>query len=243
MRPPHLLRILRARNVHPRPHHVRQSRPSLLQRPLNILQSLHRLRVSIPRSDDFPLRVRRRRARHPYVRPHAHRPRIPNHRLPRRSARNICSHHQSSPRRISPQSISSLTLFHFLFSLFHLPPLYGSNRARNSAGTIGHKSSRRPNTRYRIRAMKSYTKSRNPRGTTLKTAANTRHPPPDRRKICKNAADRTSSSPSRVNTTTLSGNPARRPTSTRAKNVSPCSGANRNTLPPRSCFNTNFTAR
>jgi hypothetical protein len=33
------------------------------------------------------------------------------------------------------------------FSIFHLQPYYGSNRARNSAGTIGHKSSRRPNTR------------------------------------------------------------------------------------------------
>ena len=91
--------------------------------------------------------------------------------------------------------------------------------------------------------MKSYTILSNPRGTKLKTAAKTPHPPPNLRKICKNAADRSSNSPSRVNTTTLSGNPTRRPASTRAKKVSPCSGANRNARPPGSCLNTNFTAR
>src|SRR5271167_1182089 len=243
VRPPHLLRIRRANNVHARPHHIGQPRSSLQQRPLDILQRLHRLRVSISHAHNLSLRVRRRSARHPHVRAHAHRPRIPNHRLPRCSARNICSRHQVPPSRISPQSISSSALFHSLFSLFHFPLLYGSNRARNSAGTIGHKSSRLPNTRYRIRATKSYAQSRNPRGTTLNTAASTLHPPPNRRKICKNAADRTSNSPSRVNTTTLSGNPTRRSSATRAKNVEPCSGANRNASPPRSCFKTNFTAR
>jgi hypothetical protein len=119
MRPPYLLRIRRADNVHPRPHHVRQPRSSLLQRPLNILQSLHRLRIRIPYADNFSLRVRRRRAGYPHVRPHTHRPRIPNHRLPRRSARNICSRHQVSPPLIfAPTNLIARA---FPFSIFTFP--------------------------------------------------------------------------------------------------------------------------
>src|SRR5271154_5831248 len=42
---------------------------------------------------------------------------------------------------------SRFPIFYFHFSIFISLPFYGSNRARKSAGTIGHKSSRLPNTR------------------------------------------------------------------------------------------------
>jgi len=158
MRPPHLLRITRANNVHPCPHHIRHRRSRLLQSPLDILQSLHRLRVSIPHAHNLPLRVRRGRARHPHIRPHTHRPRIPNHRLPRRSTRKICSRHQVPPSQIPPQPLSSHahSIFYFRFSIFRrstdqiapaTPPAQSDTNPR-ACQTLGNESapqSRKPN--------------------------------------------------------------------------------------------------
>ena len=68
------------------------------------------------------------------------------------------------------------------------------------------------------------------------------HPPPSRRKICKNASDRTSNRPSAVTTTMLSGNPALFSAVTILANASPCNDANRNAVPAGSSAKTNRTA-
>ena len=64
-------------------------RAGLLQRPFDVAQRLHGLRVGIAVSDHIPLGVGGRRARHMDVRTHAHRARVADHRLPWRAARNV----------------------------------------------------------------------------------------------------------------------------------------------------------
>src|ERR1700677_4016507 len=71
----------------------------------------------------------------------------------------------------------------------------------------------------------------------------TRPPPPNTQKKFKNHRERSNNPPPRVKTPTLSGKPSRRSSPTRATNVSPCSGANRNAVPPVSSARINRTAR
>jgi hypothetical protein len=121
MRPSDLLPISDVRHENPRPHHIFQSGARLRQRCFDIPDRLYRLRIHIADSDNPPVRPGRRRSRYAHPIPNPHRSRIPDDRLPLRTARNVLPRHKHLLRRpCVPQAHAKLD------ELWHAVPLFGS---------------------------------------------------------------------------------------------------------------------
>jgi len=88
VRPAHLLPVADVGHVDAGTHHVAQPGPRALERPLDVVQCLHRLRVGVAPADDPAGFVGRRGAGHRHQVARPHRPRVADHRLPRRAARD-----------------------------------------------------------------------------------------------------------------------------------------------------------
>ena len=147
----------------------------------------------------------------PNVRPHAHRPRIPNHRLPRRSARNIFSRHQFLPVEFRPNIrfifVSRFSIRrHSTDQIARAIPPAPSDTNRRACQTRDNESA--PRNRKQNRATRAEPRSTPP------PALSTRRPAAE--KYARTHPTAPATSPSRVSTTTLSGNPARRSAATRA---------------------------